>query len=67
MLTEEIKTMSQTDLIRLHQQFSADAVESQLELRDSYDHLLLSLRRLIESHGPTQEYQDRSYAVGRLV
>jgi hypothetical protein len=50
--------MNQAELIRLHQQFTADAVESPSDLRDSYEHLLLSLRRIIESHGPMGAYHE---------
>lgn len=50
--------MSQPELIRLHQQFTADAAGAKLQLRDSYEHLLLSLRRIIESHGPTRAHHD---------
>ncbi len=50
--------MNQDELIRLHQQFKADAADADLQLRDSYEHLLLALRRIIESHGPMGAYHE---------
>lgn len=50
--------MSQSELIRLHQQFATDAAEADDYRRGHYEHLLVSLNRLIESHGPTPEYQE---------
>lgn len=50
--------MSQTELIRLHDQFVSEMATADTYLRGHYQHLLLSLGRLIESHGPTREYTE---------
>lgn len=48
--------MSQTELIQLHGRFAADAGTADEYRRGHYEHLLASLARLIEFHGPTAEY-----------
>jgi hypothetical protein len=51
--------MTQIELIQLHGQIQdeAQACDSPL-LSAHYDHMLLALRALIESHGPTMEYYE---------
>ena len=51
--------MNQRELIHLHRQLSADAAEADDYRRGHYEHLLLSLGKVIESHGPTDDYCDR--------
>jgi hypothetical protein len=50
--------MNQEELIRLHQQFTADAAEADGYRRGHYEHLLHSLGRLIEAGGPTAEWRE---------
>jgi len=50
-------TTTQADLIDFHKQMSRDRELCEwAELRAHYEHILLGLRKLIESHGPTSEY-----------
>jgi len=48
----------QTELIILHDEMRREQeVCGHAGLRSHYDHLLLSLRKIIEFHGPTTEYE----------
>jgi hypothetical protein len=50
-------TTKQTELIELHKRMKGDQEAcEEAGLRAHYEHLLLSLRKVIESHGPTPEY-----------
>lgn len=50
--------MTQEDLIVIHQQLKQDSESCDcIELRAHYEHILMGLERLIESHGPTELYQ----------
>ncbi len=51
--------MTQPDLINFHNLFESEARScDSLQLSAHYAHLLLALQALIESHGPTPEYQE---------
>lgn len=50
--------ISQIELIRLHKLFSAAAEEADGYREGHYEHLLLSLNKLIEEQGPTKEYNE---------
>jgi hypothetical protein len=50
--------MTQPDLINFHNLFESEARSCDSpQLGAHYTHLLLALQALIESHGPTPEYQ----------
>lgn len=52
-------TTKQTELIDLHERMRKEQNGcSNSELYAHYEHLLLSLRKIIESHGPTPEYYE---------
>lgn len=48
--------MNQLELIEVHKKLSAEASDTWGDLRETYDSVLSGLARLIESHGPTEEY-----------
>jgi len=48
--------MTQTEMIELHKQFTDGMATADNSNRGHYEHVLLSLGKLIESHGPTREY-----------
>lgn len=50
--------MSQTELIRLYRQFTADAADVDARRRGPYEQFLLALRQIIESGDPTAECLD---------
>ncbi len=50
--------MTQPDLINFHSLFQSEARSCDSpQLSAHYAHILLALQALIESHGPTPEYQ----------
>jgi hypothetical protein len=50
--------MAQADLINFHSLFQSEARSCDShQLSAHYAHVLLALQALIESHGPTPEYQ----------
>jgi hypothetical protein len=56
------KTMNQAELIELHEQLTSDATAADDYRLGHYEHVLYALRRLIESHGPTEAYREWSEA-----
>jgi hypothetical protein len=50
--------MNQAQLIELHAQLTADATNADDYRLGHYEHVLYALRRLIESHGPTEASRD---------
>lgn len=52
------RNMTQPDLINFHNLFESEARSCDSpQLSAHYAHMLLALQALIESHGPTPEYQ----------
>jgi hypothetical protein len=50
----ELAEISQEEIIRLYERFAAAGEDADRYLRAHYEHLLLSLKRLGESFGPTK-------------
>lgn len=48
--------MTQEELIEIHTKLAADVGKADDYRRGHYDHLLLSLKVVIEMHGPTPAY-----------
>jgi hypothetical protein len=58
-LAMEPKRMSQTELIHVYERIKAEKDSCEyMMLRASHEHTLLGLRRLIEAHGPSKEYEE---------
>ena len=54
------ESLTQAELIGFHRRLSADMIgrthpKANDYVRGHYEHLLMSLQRLIEMHGPTEE------------
>ena len=49
--------MTQIELIQLYGQFQDEAQACAPLLNAHYQHILFALQALIESHGPTSDYQ----------
>lgn len=47
----------QLKLITLYSALSREAKDADIYLKGHYEHLLLSLKRLIESYGPSPDYE----------